>query len=183
MDKMTVNMIAGAVFSSLLVIFGMNTLVNIVYPKGGAPEPEVAQAATHGGGAAEEAAPAEASKPIAVLLATADAAAGEAVAKKCTSCHGFEAGGANKTGPNLHGIVGRGVAKHEGFSYSPALVAHGGTWDYELLNCFLLNPKGCIAGTKMSFAGLKKDAERANLIAYLRSVTDNPPPLPQAASK
>jgi cytochrome c len=183
MDKMTVNMIAGAVLSSLLVIFGMNTFVNIAFPNGGGRQHEAPgehHAAAAGGGAA---APAAESKPIEVLLASADAKAGEVAAKKCATCHSFDAGGANKAGPNLHGIVGRPVGKHAGFSYSPAIGGHGGAWDYALLNCYLIDPKACIPGNKMAFAGLKKDAERADLIAYLRSVTDNPPPLPNAASK
>jgi len=179
MDKMTVNMIAGAVLSSLLVIFGTSTFVNIAYPKGGGPQHEAPgeHHAAAGGGAA---APAEA-KPIEVLLASADVKAGEVAAKKCATCHSFDAGGANKVGPNLHGILGRPVGKHEGFSYSPAVSGHGGNWDYALLNCYLTDPKACIPGNKMAFAGLKKDGERADVIAYLRSVTDNPPPLPTAA--
>ena len=181
MDKMTVNMIAGAVLSSLLVLFGTSTFVNIVYPKGGAPEPEVEGAAHGGAPAGGGTAPAEASKPIGVLLASADAKAGEVSAKKCATCHTFDAGGPNKVGPNLHGIVGRPVGKHEGFSYSPAVGGHGGNWDYELLNCYLTDPKTCIPGNKMAFAGLKKDTERADVIAYLRTITDNPPPLPAAA--
>jgi cytochrome c len=182
MDKMTVNMIAGAVLSSLLVLFGTSTFINIVYPTGGAPEPE-AEGAAHGGAPAGggTTAPAEAGKPIGVLLASADPKAGEVSAKKCATCHTFEAGGPNKVGPNLHGIVGRPVGKHEGFSYSPATGGHGGNWDYELLNCYLADPKACIPGNKMAFAGLKKDTERADVIAYLRTITDNPPPLPAAA--
>jgi cytochrome c len=188
MDKMTVNMIAGAVLSALLVIVGMNTFVNILYPKGGGPQPEAegqqqaGAAATPGAAAGGGAAPAQASQPIGVLLAAAKAEAGEKAAKVCVTCHSFEAGGANKIGPNLHNIVGRQVANVEGFAYSPALKAKGGVWDYELLSCFLANPKDCIPNNKMAFRGLQKDAERADVIAYLRAQTDNPPPLPAAAS-
>jgi cytochrome c len=180
MDKMTINMIAGAVLSALLVLVGTNTFINIVYPTGGAPEAPVEKAATEApaaGGATEAAA----AQPLGVLLAAGKVENGQAQAKKCGACHSFEQGGPNKIGPDLYGVVGRPVASHEGFPYSEALKAFGGNWDYEKLNCFIRDPKGCVAGTKMSFAGLKKDSERADVIAYLRSVTPNAPPLPAAA--
>ena len=138
---------------------------------------------------AEEAAPAEAAPevaatPIAVLLASADAAAGEAVFKKCASCHTVDKGGANKVGPNLYGLVDRPIATHEGFSYSTAMTefSKGGTekWTWDHLNEFLLAPKKHIPGTAMGFAGIKKDDERANLIMYLHTMADSPVPLPAA---
>lgn len=136
---------------------------------------------------AEEAAPAEAAPevaatPIAVLLASADAAAGEGVFKKCASCHSIEKGGPNKVGPDLWGIVERPIASHEGFSYSAAMTefSKGGTekWTFEHLNAFLTAPKQHIPGTAMGFAGIKKDDERANLIMYLHTQADSPVPLP-----
>lgn len=136
---------------------------------------------------AEEAAPADAAPeveatPIAVLLASADATAGEAVFKKCASCHTVDKDGANKVGPNLYGLVDRPIASHEGFSYSAAITefAQGGSvlWTWDHLNEFLLAPKQHIPGTAMGFAGLKKDDERANLIMYLHTMADSPVALP-----
>lgn len=129
--------------------------------------------------AAEEAA---AATPIAVLLASADAATGEGVFKKCASCHSIEKGGPNKVGPDLWGVVGRPIASHEGFSYSAAITefskGQSEHWTFDHLNAFLTAPKKHIPGTAMGFAGIKKDDERANLIAYLNSQSDSPLPLP-----
>ncbi len=112
------------------------------------------------------------------LLASASEGEGQNAAKKCGACHSFEKGGPNKVGPNLHGIVGKKVASSAGFAYSEAMVAHGGNWDYEALNKFLFDPKGDVKGTKMGFAGVKDDKERANIIKYMRSNADSPVALP-----
>ena len=111
------------------------------------------------------------------LLASADIAKGQKLTKKCAACHSFDNGGPNKVGPNLYNIVGAKLAAKPGFSYSPALVAKGGNWGYEELNAFLYKPKKFVKGTKMAFAGLKKEKDRANMIAYLRSLSASPKPL------
>lgn len=108
--------------------------------------------------------------PIETLLAAADPAKGEAVFKKCTSCHTINAGGANGIGPNLHGIVGEAIAgARGGFAFSAALKSHGGTWDFANLNEWLASPKKFANGTKMSFAGLGSAEDRANLMVYLNT--------------
>ena len=133
------------------------------------------------------------SKPLAIFLgacflvssglisATAhagDAAAGKKVFKKCKSCHTVAKGGKNTVGPNLWDVVGKAKASTAGFAYSGVLKEKGGDWTYADLDAFLLSPKGFAKGTKMSFAGLKKTGDRAAVIAYLRSLSDSPKPLP-----
>lgn len=113
------------------------------------------------------------------LLAGADLAAGEKLIKKCTACHTFEKGGKEGVGPNQWGLLGRGIASHSGYSFSDALNAmKGKKWGFQELSDFLAKPKDFAPGNKMSFAGIKNPQDRANLIAYLNTLSDSPLPLP-----
>ena len=135
-------------------------------------------------GAVEEGAgPAEASIADALnaMPAAELVAAGEKAFAKCQSCHTINAGGANGIGPNLHGTMGKAVASHAGFAYSAELKAVGGTWDWDKMDTWLKNPKGMVAGTKMSFAGLGKVEDRAAIAAYLNAQGSNLP-FPAAAA-
>ena len=126
----------------------------------------------------EAAAPAE---PIEKLLASASVEKGETSAKKCIACHTFTKGGPNRVGPNLWGIVGRPKGSEAGFAYSDAIKKKGGNWTIDDLSAFLTNPRAFAPGTKMTFVGLSKGSERADVIAYLNTLADNPAPLPKAA--
>ncbi|MDP6351456.1 MAG: cytochrome c family protein [Alphaproteobacteria bacterium] len=118
--------------------------------------------------------------PLGTLLAAADSAAGEKAAKKCKACHTFDQGGATKIGPNLWNVIGAKKAGTAGFSYSAGFGALEGSWAFEDLDAFLTSPKSYVTGTKMVFVGLKDAVQRANMIAYLRGLSDSPAPLPDA---
>jgi cytochrome c len=174
------NKIAAAILTAGIIGVGSGVFAGIIYRPVMLEEPVFTVAteeSSSAGGGEAAAAPAE-EKPIAELLASADPAAGQAVAKKCAACHVLDSTNANKIGPGLWNVVERDVGKHEGFSYSEAMAGHGGKWDYDSLNKFLTSPKAYVPGTKMSFAGLGKEQDRANVIAYLRTLSDSPVPLP-----
>lgn len=122
---------------------------------------------------------AAADKPIAFYLASADPAKGADVFKKCAACHNAENGGPNALGPNLWGVLGEGVGQGaHGFAFSDALKSKGGTWDWQNLSDWLKSPKAFAPGTKMTFAGLSKPEDRANVIAYLNQQSNAPRPMP-----
>src|SRR5687767_4990074 len=125
----------------------------------------------------------EAEKPIAFYLASADPAKGEQVFKKCAACHNADPGGANALGPALYGVMGNPVAGHPGFAFSEALKGKGGQWDWDAMSAWLANPKKFAPGTKMTFAGLSKPEDRANLMAFLNSRDASPLPVPAAPAE
>jgi cytochrome c len=178
-SSLEVNKMLAAVLTAGIIASGSGVISRIVYrphiPEESAYPIEVA--ATEEG--AEEAGGEEPAVDLAALLATASVEGGQAVAKKCAACHTFEEGGAAKIGPPLWGVVGRDIASVDGFAYSDALTGQEGAWDYENLSHFLADPKGRAPGTKMAFAGLKKDQDLADAIAYLRSISPDAPPLPE----
>jgi cytochrome c len=147
-----------------------------------APRLQTAAIATGEAPAAQQAAApaAAAPEPIGPLLASADADAGRQLAQRsCASCHTFDQGGRNGVGPNLWGVVGGPHAHVEGFNYSQAMRGlFDKAWDYEALNAFLQRPSAAVPGTRMAFAGISSAQQRANVIAYLRSLDANPQPLP-----
>ena len=171
------NKIVGAILTAGIIASASGNLARILYKPEKLEEPVFRVEAAEGEAPAAEAEAPE--RPFAALLAAADADNGAKLAKKCLACHTAEKGGKDKVGPNLWGIVGRPVAAREGFAYSDALRNLGGEWTYERLDAFITDPKGFVPGTKMSFAGIKKAEDRADIVAWLRTLADEPPPLPE----
>jgi cytochrome c len=181
-DPLFFNKVAGAVLGALLFAMALNVLAEGIFS---GPKSIVAGYALPGESEepAAAAAPAgAASEPLPVLLAKADAKKGEAGVKPCQACHNFEKGGPNKIGPNLYGVVNRVIGSHEGFNYSAILKEHAGKgdkWTFETLDHFINNPKGTMPGTAMGYAGMKEADKRADVLAYLRTLSDSPADLPK----
>ncbi|MEQ8405857.1 MAG: cytochrome c family protein [Oceanicaulis sp.] len=183
MGDLFFNKVAGAVLAIFLLILGLSTLADGLFhteePERPAYPVDMAVLESAAGAEEEE----EQGPPdFGVLLAGADVGAGERVARRCASCHTFEEGGADGTGPHLWDVMGRDVAEVSGFNYSQAMneYAEGGTeWGFQNMYDYLENPRGYVPGTAMSFAGLRQQEDRVNLIAYMRTLSNDPIAIPE----
>jgi cytochrome c len=182
MNSFELNKILGAILGTCLILLALNIGAGAIFAPEKPSKPGYNIAVKEEGTAEKAGAPKEAEQPIETLLAKASVEKGQATAKQCQACHTFEKGGPNRVGPNLWNIVGSGRGEDRGgFNFSAAMKGKGGTWSFDELNKFLTNPRGYIPGTAMTFAGLSRAEQRADVIDYLRTLADNPVPLPKAA--
>jgi cytochrome c len=181
MDSFEINKIIASILLVALLIIGISKISNIIFKvnkldssayKVELPDDGAKQISE------ENTMKADDKVDISALMALGDIAHGEKVFKKCSACHSIEAGGGNKIGPALYNVVGRKIAAVEDYKYSKALVEYEKNWSFEELNGFLIKPQKWIKGTKMAYAGLRKEKDRASVILYLNKYSDNPLPLP-----
>ena len=181
MDSFEINKIIASILLVALLIIGISKISNIIFKvdkldssayKVELPDDSAKQISE------ENTMKADDKIDISALMALGDIAHGEKVFKKCSACHSIEAGGGNKIGPALYNVVGRKIAAVEDYKYSKALVEYKKNWSFEELNGFLIKPQKWIKGTKMAYAGLRKEKDRASVILYLNKYSDNPLPLP-----
>ena len=181
MDSFEINKIIASILLVALLIIGISKISNIIFKvdkldssayKVELPDDGAKQISK------EKTMKAEDEVDISALMALGDIGHGEKVFKKCSACHSIEAGGGNKIGPALYNVVGRKIAAVEDYKYSKALVEYKKNWSFEELNGFLIKPQKWIKGTKMAYAGLRKEKDRASVILYLNKYSDNPLPLP-----
>lgn len=182
MDSFEINKIAGAVLMTVLITTVIGHAGDILVP-----EPEAGQhiqiagaaAGAKAGAATEVASAAAELKPIAPFLAKANLENGKKLVNQCKACHTFGKGEPTRIGPNLYGIVGEKIAARSGFQFSDALKKLSGDWGFDELNKWIDGPQKLAPGSKMTFAGIRDEQQRADLIAYLNSLSDSPKPLPQ----
>tara|TARA_Y100000590_G_scaffold48063_1_gene50944 strand:- start:757 stop:1287 length:531 start_codon:yes stop_codon:yes gene_type:complete len=176
MDSFEINKIVVAILVVFLIIFGIGKISDIVFhvekPNTSAYKVEVSTASSNQDSNTGEII------DIATLLAMGDLDHAKKIWKKCSACHSIKKGGKNKIGPALYGVLGRNFAALDGYKYSKALVTYGKSWTFEEMNAFLKKPQSYIKGTKMAFAGLKKEKDRASIILFMNQNSDNPLPLP-----
>jgi cytochrome c len=182
MNSFELNKILGAILGTCLITLSLNIAAGAIFSQEKPAKPGYAIAvkeAPEGGAPAAK----QAEEPMEVMMASASVEKGQAIAKQCQACHTFEKGGPNKIGPNLWGIVGSPRGEDRGgFNFSAAMKAKGGTWTFGELYAFLANPRGYIPGTAMTFAGLSRGQQRADVIDFLHTLSDSPMALPKAAA-
>ena len=179
MDSFEINKIIAAILMVALLIIGLGKITGIIFhvekPKTPGYSVEVEQVSNSSTSTTETI---EEKVDISVLMTMGDVANGEKIFKKCAACHSINQGGKNKIGPALYNVVGRTVGGVDDYKYSKALASYGKEWSFEELNGFLKKPASYIKGTKMSYAGLRKEKDRASVIKYLNQSSDSPKQLP-----
>ena len=176
MDSFEINKIVAAILVVFVTFFGIGKISDMVFhvdkPNTSAYKVEVSTVS------ATKASSSNQSIDISALLAMGDVDHGKSVFKKCSACHSIKKGGKNKIGPALYGVIGRNIAALGDYKYSKAFLAYGKSWTFEEMNNFLIKPQTHIKGTKMAFAGLKKEKDRASVILFMNSKSDSPLPTP-----
>ncbi len=176
MDSFEINKIVAAVLVVFLVVFGIGKISDIIFhvekPNTSAYKVEVSTASSAQDLNTDQLV------DITALLAMGNLDDAKKVWKKCSACHSIKKDGKNKIGPVLYNVLGRNIAALDNYKYSKALMAYGKTWTFEEMNGFLKKPQAYIAGTKMAFAGLKKEKDRASILLFMNKNSDNPLPLP-----
>jgi len=179
MDSFELNKIIAAILMVALLVIGLGKVADSVFhvkkPKNPGYKVEVESQSTSD---TSQTASAVEKIDIASIMALGDIASGEKIFKKCAACHSINKGGKNKIGPALYNVVGRKVGGLDNYKYSKALALYSKEWTFEELNGFLLKPASYLKGTKMSYAGLRKEKDRASIIKYLNQNSDSPKPLP-----
>ena len=181
MDSFEINKIIAAILLTALIVIGIGKFTDMLFhvdkPKQSAYKIEGLESAVASTSSSSEMKVVE-KVDIGQLLALGDLAHGEKVFKKCSACHMIASGGKNMIGPNLWGVIGRTAGSISDYKYSKAMVAYAKQWSFEEMNSYLIKPQAYIKGTKMAFAGLRKEKDRASVILYLNSKSDNPKTLP-----
>ena len=182
MDSFELNKIIAAVLLTALIVIGIGKFTNILFhvekPKESAYKIEGLETVTTSVSSASSEAKVVEAVDIKQLLTMGDLAHGEKVFKKCSACHQIASGGKNMIGPNLWGVIGRTAGSVSDYKYSKAMVAYGKEWTYEEMNSYLIKPQAYVKGTKMAFAGLRKEKDRASVILFMNSKSASPKPLP-----
>ena len=182
MDSFEINKIIAAVLLTALIIIGIGKFTDILFhvekPKESAYKIEGLEVVANNASAVNTETKVVEAVDIKALLAMGDLVHGEKVFKKCTACHQIAADGKNMIGPNLWGVIGRTSGSISDYKYSKAMFAHGKEWSFEEMNSYLIKPQAHIKGTKMAFAGLRKEKDRSSVILYMNSKSNSPKPLP-----